>query len=80
MKIVKCVTWLINKLRKLRRWCQDKGINVSVHGVDMADVLDVKHANFNGKITVSGYNENLNIVYHVKNGKLDLEYLKVKDI
>ena len=76
MKVV-WITWLIQRLRKLRRWCNGKG--VSVHGVSMADVLDVKHANFNGLVTVSGDNEDLSIVYHVKNGKLDLEYLKVKD-
>ena len=71
------VTFFIKNLRKFRRYLEDA--TVSVNGLDMADILDVKHANFNGQITVSGDDEDLNVVYHIKDGKLDLEYLKVKD-
>lgn len=76
-RVVLIVTFVIRNLRKLRRYLE--GSNISVNGLDMADILDVKHANFNGHITVSGDNEDLNVVYHIKDGKLDLEYLKVKD-
>lgn len=76
-RFVLLVTFFIKNLRKFRRYL--KGATVSIHGLDMSDILDVKHANFNGLITVSGENEDLNVVYHIKNGKLDLEYLKVKD-
>jgi len=77
MKLVLIITFIIKKLRKFRRYL--KGSNISVDGLDMSDILDVKHDNFNGQITVSGNNEDLNVVYHIKNGKLDLEYLRVKD-
>lgn len=71
------ITFFIKNLRKFRRYL--RGSSISINGLDMADILDVKHANFNGQITVSGDNEDLSVVYHIKNGKLDLEYLKVKD-
>ena len=76
-RFILIVTFVIRNLRKFRRYL--KGTSVSINGLDMSDILDVKHANFNGHITVSGENEDLNVVYHIKNGKLDLEYLKVKD-
>ncbi len=76
-RFIMFVTFFIKILRKYRRYLA--GTTISINGLDMADVLDVKHTNFNGQITVSGDNEDLNVVYHIKNGKLDLEYLKVKD-
>ena len=76
-KLILIVTFVIKNLRKFRRYL--KGSTINVNGLDMSDILDVKHTNFNGQIIVSGDNEDLNTVYHVKNGKLDLEYLKVKE-
>ncbi len=79
-RIVFCITWLIGVLRKLRRliWVRYSR-SYNMNDLSMSDVIDIKYADFNGHITISGNNEDLNVIYHVKNGKLDLEYLKIKD-
>lgn len=78
-RVVFIVTFAIRNLRKLRRYLQNSSININCYVLDISDVIDLRHPNFNGYITVSGDSEDLNVVYHIKNGKLDLEYLRVKD-